>query len=133
MFRTASRGKYAQCKNNERGDIMNQSSDPASLARMDLTDDQFETAAELFGVLAAPMRLRIIRSICGAEKNVSELLQDVKTTQPNISQHLNTLYKAGILGKRRSGTQIFYRIVDQRVTNLCRSVYSQMDVKDKAH
>ena len=111
---------------------MNQSSDPAGLARMDLTDDQFETAAELFGVLAAPMRLRIIRSICGAEKNVSELLQDVKTTQPNISQHLNTLYKAGILGKRRSGTQIFYRIVDQRVTNLCRSVYSQMDVKDKA-
>ena len=111
---------------------MNQSSDPASLARMDLTDDQFETAAELFGVLAAPMRLRIIRSICGAEKNVSELLQDVKTTQPNISQHLNTLYKAGILGKRRSGTQIFYRIVDQRVTNLCRSVYSQMDVNDKA-
>jgi len=111
---------------------MNQSSDPAGLARMDLTDDQFETAAELFGVLAAPMRLRIIRSICGAEKNVSELLQDVKTTQPNISQHLNTLYKAGILGKRRSGTQIFYRIVDQRVTNLCRSVYSQMDVNDKA-
>ena len=111
---------------------MNQSSDPAGLARMDLTDDQFETAAELFGVLAAPMRLRIIRSICSAEKNVSELLQDVKTTQPNISQHLNTLYKAGILGKRRSGTQIFYRIVDQRVTNLCRSVYSQMDVNDKA-
>ena len=111
---------------------MNQSSDPAGLARMDLTDDQFETAAELFGVLAAPMRLRIIRSICGAEKNVSELLQDVKTTQPNISQHLNTLYKAGILGKRRSGTQIFYRIVDQRVTSLCRSVYSQMDVNDKA-
>ena len=111
---------------------MNQSSDPAGLARMDLTDDQFETAAELFGVLAAPMRLRIIRSICSAEKNVSELLVDVKTTQPNISQHLNTLYKAGILGKRRSGTQIFYRIVDQRVTNLCRSVYSQMDVKDKA-
>ncbi|PJC13279.1 MAG: transcriptional regulator [Comamonadaceae bacterium CG_4_9_14_0_8_um_filter_57_21] len=107
---------------------MNQSSDPAGLARMDLTDDQFETAAELFGVLAAPMRLRIIRSICGAEKNVSELLQDVKTTQPNISQHLNTLYKAGILGKRRSGTQIFYRIVDQRVISLCRSVYSQMTV-----
>ena len=111
---------------------MNQASDPAGLARMDLTDDQFETSAELFGVLAAPMRLRIIRSICSAEKNVSELLVDVKTTQPNISQHLNTLYKAGILGKRRSGTQIFYRIVDQRVTNLCRSVYSQMDVKDKA-
>ena len=110
---------------------MTQASDQAGLATMDLTDDQFEMAAELFAVLAAPMRLRIIRSICSAEKNVSELLQDVKTTQPNISQHLNTLYKAGILGKRRSGTQIFYRIIDQRVTSLCRSVYAQMVVKDE--
>lgn len=97
-----------------------------SLADLHPTEDQFEKAAELFAVLAAPMRLRIIRSICSTEKNVTELLVDVKTTQPNISQHLNTLYRAGILGKRRSGTQIFYRIVDQRVTNLCRSVYSQM-------
>ena len=27
-------------------------------------------------------------------------------------QHLNTLYKAGILGKRRDGEPIYYRIID---------------------
>jgi ArsR family transcriptional regulator len=82
----------------------------------------FEKAAEVFRVMAAPMRLRIISSLCQGEKNVSELLEEIDTTQPNMSQHLSTLYQAGVLGKRRDGVQIYYRIVNQRVVNLCRAV-----------
>lgn len=91
----------------------------------------FELAAELFAVLSAPLRLRIIKSVCDAEKNVSELLSEIQTTQPNMSQHLNTLYKAGILGKRRDGVQIYYRVIDPRVTDLCHTVCSQ--VAGKGH
>jgi ArsR family transcriptional regulator len=39
-----------------------------------------------------------------------------------MSQHLNTLYQAGILGKRREGVQIFYRIIDQRIVSICEAV-----------
>jgi ArsR family transcriptional regulator len=49
-------------------------------------------------------------------------LELVQTTQPNMSQHLNTLYKAGIVGRRREGVQIYYRIVSPQVVALCRSV-----------
>ena len=52
----------------------------------------FEMAAELFGVLATPMRLRILSALCDKEKSVSQLLQEIDTTQPNLSQHLNLLY-----------------------------------------
>jgi len=86
----------------------------------------FEFAAELFGILSAPMRLKIIKSVCATEKNVSELLSEIKTTQPNMSQHLNTLYKAGILGKRRDGVQVYYRVIDPRITAICHSVCSQV-------
>lgn len=86
----------------------------------------FEMAAELFRVLSAPMRLKVIKSLCAHEKNVSELLREIDTTQPNMSQHLNTLYRSGILGKRREGVQIYYRIVDDRAAELCRVVCSQM-------
>jgi DNA-binding transcriptional ArsR family regulator len=86
----------------------------------------FELAAELFRVLSAPMRLRIIKSLCEREKNVSELLSVINTTQPNMSQHLNTLYLSGVLGKRRDGVQIYYRIADDRVANLCRVVCAQV-------
>ena len=89
-------------------------------------DEVFELAAEVFRVMSAPMRLKIISSLCQAEKNVSELLSQISTTQPNMSQHLNTLYRAGVLGKRRDGVQIYYRIVDERVAQLCRTVCLQI-------
>lgn len=93
------------------------------------SDEVFELAAELFRVMSAPMRLKIISCLCNGEKNVSELLEQIDTTQPNMSQHLNTLYKAGVLGKRREGVQIYYRIVNDRVVTLCRAVCTQIAIE----
>jgi DNA-binding transcriptional ArsR family regulator len=67
-----------------------------------VSDEQIEKAAEVFRVMSAPMRLRIISCLCSGEKNVGELLTEIDTTQPNMSQHLNTLYLAGVLDKRLS-------------------------------
>ena len=92
-------------------------------------DEVFDQAAELFRVMSAPMRLKIISSLCTAEKNVSELLSEIKTTQPNMSQQLNTLYQAGVLGKRRDGVQIFYRIVNDRAAQMCRAVCMQSAIE----
>lgn len=89
-------------------------------------DQVFETAAELFGLLSTPVRLKIISAVCNEERNVSELLAMIDTTQPNMSQHLSTLYRAGVLGKRREGTQVFYRLQDERVASLCRAVCTQV-------
>lgn len=93
------------------------------------SDEVFEMAAEVFRVMSAPMRLKIISCLCNGEKNVSELLEEIDTTQPNMSQHLNTLYQAGVLGKRREGVQIFYRIVNDRVVTLCRAVCTQVAIE----
>ena len=41
------------------------------------SDQVFELAAEVFRLMSAPMRLRIISALCQGEKNVGELLQDV--------------------------------------------------------
>ena len=89
-------------------------------------DQVFELAAEVFRVMSAPMRLKIISHLCDGERNVSYLLSKIETTQPNMSQHLTTLYQAGVLGKRRDGVQIYYRIVDDRVAALCRAVCTQI-------
>lgn len=93
------------------------------------TDQTFESAADLFRVMSAPMRLKIINCLCDGEKNVSYLLTQVNTTQPNMSQHLNTLYQAGILGKRREGVQIFYRVIDQRIVSICEAVCQEINRK----
>jgi DNA-binding transcriptional ArsR family regulator len=92
-------------------------------------DRVFESAAELFGVLSTPVRLKIISAVCEQEKNVTELLALVNTTQPNMSQHLATLYRCGVLAKRREGTQIYYRLQSERVATLCRAVCTQIAIE----
>lgn len=97
-----------------------------------LTDDDavFNMAAETFRVMSAPMRLKIISSLCNQEKNVGQLLEEIDTTQPNMSQHLNTLFKAKILGRRREGVQIYYRIINESVVTVCRAVCMQIAIDD---
>jgi len=90
------------------------------------SDAQLRAAAALFRVMSAPMRLKIINALCSGEMNVGELLCLIPTTQPNMSQHLNSLYKAGVLGKRREGVLIYYRIVNERVVSLCRAICAEV-------
>ena len=118
-------------------------------------DRVFESAAELFSVLATPIRLKIILLTAHREDDiqdgleklgvqrilhkpvdpqaiqeaVSQLLGDIDTTQPNMSQHLATLYRSGVLAKRREGTQIYYRLQSERVATLCRAVCTQVAIE----
>jgi DNA-binding transcriptional ArsR family regulator len=89
----------------------------------------FELAAELFGVLATPMRLRILSALCDQEKSVSQLLSEIETTQPNLSQHLNVLYRTGVLAKRKEGTQVIYRVQSEQAVSLCRTVCTQIAIE----
>jgi ArsR family transcriptional regulator len=92
-------------------------------------DRVFDSVAELFSLLSTPIRLKIISAVCQREKNVSELLSEIDTTQPNMSQHLATLYRSGVLHKRREGTQIYYRLQSERVAALCRAVCTQVAIE----
>ncbi len=85
-------------------------------------DVVFERAAELFSLLSAPVRLRILSEICKGEVNATELLTRIECTQPNLSQHLALMYRLGILCKRREGNHIFYRIENGPLTEICRSI-----------
>lgn len=89
----------------------------------------FELAAELFSVLATPMRLRVLSALCNEEKSVSQLLDEIDSTQPNLSQHLNVLYRSGILARRKVGNQVFYRVQSEKAVALCRTVCTQVAIE----
>ena len=107
---------------------MSHKNEPTAVA--DLGEGQvFERAAELFAMLATPMRLRILSALCETEKSVTDLLLEIDTTQPNLSQHLNVLYRAGILARRKEGTRAIYRVQSQQAVGLCRSVCTSMAIE----
>jgi DNA-binding transcriptional ArsR family regulator len=92
-------------------------------------DKVFDAVAELFSVLSTPIRLKIISAVCHHERTVSQLLDEIPTTQPNMSQHLATLYRSGVLSKRRVGTQMVYSLRSERVATLCRAVCTQVAIE----
>ncbi|WP_306604381.1 metalloregulator ArsR/SmtB family transcription factor [Azonexus sp.] len=89
---------------------------------MDETSQVFERVAQYFGLLADPTRLRILSCLCVDERPVHEVVEQVGLTQANISRHLNILYRAGVVGRRKVGNSVFYRVVDPNFVDICRTV-----------
>lgn len=51
-----------------------------------------------------------------------DVVEAVGLTQANISRHLNILYRAGVVDRRREGSSVFYRVVDPNFVDICRTV-----------
>ena len=88
----------------------------------------FESAAELFGLLASPQRLRILRVLCEGERSVGDIVDETGASQSNVSQHLAMLYRHRVVARRREGSQIHYRVANDMVVELCRTVCTQFAI-----
>ncbi|HJU99908.1 MAG TPA: metalloregulator ArsR/SmtB family transcription factor [Burkholderiaceae bacterium] len=86
----------------------------------------FEEVSNYFFLLSEPTRLKILHALCAGERPVGEIVTEIESTQANVSRQLNMLYRARILGRRKEGTQVYYRIDDQATIDLCRTVCGQM-------
>ena len=96
---------------------------------MDTLHGVFESAARYFGVLAEPARLKILHAICAEEKSVNAIIAATGMAQANASRHLGLMYQAGLLSRRREGTQVFYRVADSMFLELCRTVSTQIELR----
>ena len=65
-----------------------------------------------FRALADRTRLRLLNLMGDDEVCVCFFVEILKTNQPKISRHLAYLRRAGIVGARREGQWIHYRIVE---------------------
>lgn len=92
-----------------------------------LPDGALELVARRFAVLAEPMRLRLIQALFDGEKNVTDLVAATGGTQANVSRHLQTLTAAHILGRRKDGLQVFYRVADPSIVKLCELVCGSLE------
>ncbi len=65
-----------------------------------------------FRALADRTRLRVLNLLGDDEVCVCFLSEILQTNQPSISRHLAYLKRAGIVGSRREGKWMHYRIVE---------------------
>ena len=73
----------------------------------------------LFKVLASATRLRLLHALVRAgELSVTDLARTVGMTPQAVSNQLQRLADRGILGARRNGNSVHYRISDRCVPAL---------------
>jgi len=84
-----------------------------------MSEKMLDLVARRFRTLGEPYRLRILQVLEAGEQSVGELVGALDGNQPNISKHLQVLFDAGLISRRREGTSIFYSISDPMVFKLC--------------
>ena len=85
-----------------------------------LTLDQLEAIAARFRVLGDPCRLRILSVVMQGERSVTEVIEEVGSSQSNVSRHLQALFNAGLVDRRRNGNSIHYSVTDPVIFDLCK-------------
>ena len=94
---------------------------------MDRLDDRaLEDVAGYFRALSVPLRLKILNTLRGGERNVTELTEELGCSQANVSKHLSLLAQGGLIEKAARGTSTYYRIADPKIYRLCDLVCGQI-------
>jgi DNA-binding transcriptional ArsR family regulator len=94
---------------------------------MKLDSQQLERVANQFRAFAEPTRLAILQELKSGELGVSEIVDRLTTSQANVSKQLKLLYDAGIVVRRKQGTQVLYQITDPMVFQLCALVCDKLN------
>jgi ArsR family transcriptional regulator len=81
-------------------------------------DEEIERASRSLKAMSHPLRLKILCTLGDREVSVQDIVDQVGTSQSNISQHLAILRDKGILSSRKDANRVYYRVGDARTLKL---------------
>ncbi len=83
-------------------------------------DADINRAARCLKAMSHPLRLKIL-CVLGTESiSVQDIVEQVGTSQSNISQHLAILREKDILAFKKEANKVYYYIDDERMLQLIR-------------
>lgn len=96
---------------------MARAQDNGDIELMDKEDD-IERASRAMKAMSHPLRLKILCVLGDKEVSVQDIVDNVGTSQSNISQHLAILRDKGVLKTRKDANRVYYRVGDTRTLRL---------------
>lgn len=84
--------------------------------------DLAEMIAARLRVIGDPTRIRILDLLRDDELTVTQITEQLDTSQQNASKHLGMLLQAGILARRKDRNNSIYSVADRGVYELCEQV-----------
>ena len=93
--------------------------DPTENGKFDVSEADLDIASRGLKAMGHPLRLKILCILAGTEEiSVQGLVDQVGTSQSNISQHLSILRDKRILASRKDANKVYYRIGDPKILQL---------------
>lgn len=81
-------------------------------------DADITKAARCLKAMSHPLRLKILCVLGSNALSVQDIVEQVGTSQSNISQHLAILREKDILGYKKEANRVYYFIDDERMLQL---------------
>lgn len=75
-------------------------------------------AARCLKAMSHPLRLKILCLLGNQSISVQDIVEQVGTSQSNISQHLSILKEKNILDSKKEANRVYYFIDDERTLKL---------------
>ncbi len=86
-------------------------------------NDSAERASEFLRSVAHPGRLRIVCALMDEELSATQLARHARLPAPALSQQAAILEADGLIGRRREGRSVVYRLVAPEVRPLAKLLY----------
>ena len=101
-------------------------------AKSPLDRQALEKISETFKLFSDATRLAILQALKAAPRSVNDLVDELGTSQGNISKHLRILFEGDLLAREKRGMQVFYSIDNDIDFPLCELVCTKLNrqVKD---
>ena len=95
-----------------------------NLSNRDFKDAIYEQLARVGKAVASATRLELLDLLCQGPRTVESLAREAGQSVANTSKHLRLLHGANLVETERQGTFVTYRLADEEVCQLYRSLRS---------
>jgi DNA-binding transcriptional ArsR family regulator len=89
------------------------------------SEQQVNTIAARARALGDPTRVRILEVLAHQEQPVGAIAMAVDSLQSTVSKHLQVLFHAGLVERRRSASAVIYSLADPELLDCCRYLAAQ--------
>jgi len=92
----------------------------------------FEKQAEIAKAIAHPLRIAVVNFLKDGEQCVCDIAKHVGSERSNVSRHLSVMSNAGLLGYRKEGLKVIYKLKTPCILDFfaCVSHVLKQQVKD---
>lgn len=85
-----------------------------------LSQAQVSRVASRARALGEPTRVRIVEMLARGEQAVGQIAAALDTQQSTVSKHLQVLFQAGLVDRRREASKVIYSIASRNIVEWVR-------------